>query len=69
MNRSLFVVTVVGFVALAMIMSTVVTSDVLADSKREWVNKNVDRHIEEGRVHGDKAQEIKNRCIVKGKAY
>jgi peptidoglycan hydrolase CwlO-like protein len=60
MKKSVFVVTVVGFIALAMIMSTVVTSDVLADSKRERANKNLDKYIEEGGEHGEKAQEIKN---------
>ena len=61
MNKTIFVVTVVGFIALAMIMSTVVTSDVLADSKRDRANKVLDGHIEAGGEHGDKAQEIKNR--------
>lgn len=60
MKKSIFVVTVVGFIALAMIMSTVLTSEVLADSKSERANKNLDRHIEEGGEHGDKVQEIKN---------
>jgi len=61
MNKTIFVVTVVGFIALAMIMSTVVTSDVLADSKRDRANKVLDKHIEAGGEHGDKAREIKNR--------
>ena len=46
MNKSIFVVTVVGVIALAMIMSTIVTSDVFADTKRDRANKNLERHIE-----------------------
>ncbi len=41
-------VAVVTVIALAMIMSTVVTSDVLADSKRDRANKVLDKHISGG---------------------
>ena len=44
-----------------MIMSTVVTSDVLADSKRDRANKVLDKHISAGGEHGEKAREIKNK--------
>ncbi len=54
-------VTVVGVIALAMIMSTIVTSDVFADTKRDRANKNLERHIESGGENGKKAQEIKDK--------
>jgi hypothetical protein len=50
MSKSIFVVTIVGVIALARIMSTVVTADVFADSKRDRANKVL-----------DKAGEIKDR--------
>jgi peptidoglycan hydrolase CwlO-like protein len=61
MNKSIFVVTVVGVIALAMIISTVVTSDVLADSSKDRRNKVLDKHVDAGGKHGEKAQEIKDR--------
>ncbi len=62
MNKNIFVVTVtVAVIALAMIMSTVVTSDVSADSKRDRANKVLNNHISAGGDHGDKAREIKNK--------
>ena len=62
MNKSIIVVTItVTVIALAMIMSTVVTSGVLADSTRDRTNKVLDKHIEAGGDHGDKAREIKNK--------
>lgn len=58
----MFVVTItVAVIALAMIMSAVVTSDVLADSTRDRANKVLDEHIDAGGDHGDKAREIKNK--------
>lgn len=62
MNKSMFVVTVAkAVIAFAMIMSTVVTSDVLADSKKDRANKVLDEHISAGGDHDDKAREIKNK--------
>jgi hypothetical protein len=61
LNKTIFVVTVVGFIALAMIVSTVVTSDSFADTKRDRANKVLDKHIEAGGEHGDKAGEIKKK--------
>jgi hypothetical protein len=58
----MFVVTItVAVIALAMIMSAVVTSDVLAGSTRDRANKVLDEHIDAGGDHGDKAREIKNK--------
>lgn len=54
-------VTVVGVIALAMIISTVVTSDVLADGAKDRKNKVLDKHVDAGGKHGEKAQEIKDR--------
>jgi hypothetical protein len=49
MNKSIIVVTVtVAVIALAVIMSTVVTSDVLADNKKDRANKVLDKHISAG---------------------
>jgi len=46
MNKTIFLVTVVvAVIALAMIMSTIIMSDVLADSKRDRANKVLDKHI------------------------
>ena len=61
MNKHIFVVTVAGIIALAMIMSTIVTSDVLGDSKKNRANKVLDKHIFAGGKHGDKACEKKNK--------
>jgi peptidoglycan hydrolase CwlO-like protein len=61
MNKTIFVVTVVGVIALAMIILTIVTSDVVADNKRDRANKVLDEHIKEDGKHGEKAQEIKNK--------
>jgi hypothetical protein len=66
MNKTIFVVTVVEVIALTMIMSTVVTSDVLADSKKDRVNKVLDKHIKVGGKYGEKAQEIKDRLNGRG---
>ena len=57
---SIFVVpVVVAVIARAMIISTVVTSDVLADSKRQRANKVLNKHIDAGGEHGRKVEEIK----------
>jgi hypothetical protein len=53
------VVTVVGVIALAMILSTV-TSKVLVDIRRDRANKVLEKHAEKDGPHGDKAREIKN---------
>jgi peptidoglycan hydrolase CwlO-like protein len=67
MNKSLFVVTVaVAVIALAMLISTVVTSDVLADSKKDRANEVLDKYIEIGGEHGDKARENKSKLIGGG---
>ena len=42
-------------------MPTVIMSEVLADSKCDRINKNLDRHIEAGGEHGKKTQEIKSK--------
>ncbi|MGA7370774.1 MAG: hypothetical protein WBX01_16760 [Nitrososphaeraceae archaeon] len=44
-----------------MIIATVVTSDVLADSRKDLANKVFDKHIEKGGEHGEKAQKIKDK--------
>jgi hypothetical protein len=59
MNKNVFVVMVVGVIAVAMIMSAIVTSDVFADTKRERTIKVLDKHISAGGEHGEKAEEIK----------
>jgi uncharacterized membrane protein len=62
MNTSIFVVTVVvAIITLAMILSAVVTSDVLADSKKDRANRVLDEHISARGDHGDKGREIKNK--------
>ena len=67
MNKNIFVVTVtVAVIALAMIMSTIVTSDVLADTKRDRANNVFWKHIDKGGEHGEKAHEIKNKLIGGG---
>lgn len=53
-------VTVVGVIALAMILSTVVTSKVVVDIRRDRANKVLEKHAEKDGPHGDKAREIKN---------
>ena len=52
-------VTVVGVIALAMILSTVVTSEVLADNRRDRANKVLEKHAEKDGPHGDKVREIR----------
>ena len=68
MNKSIFMVTVVGVIALAMIISTVVTFDVLADSAKDRKNKVLDKHVDAGGKHGEKAQEIKDRSSGEGRS-
>ena len=58
MNKSIFVVTVVGVIPLLMMMSVVVTSDGLADSAKEQIFGQV---YSAGGKHGEKSQKIKDR--------
>ena len=55
------VTVVVAVIALTMLMSTVVTSDVLAYSKKDRANEVLDKYIDKGGEHGDKAREIKSK--------
>jgi hypothetical protein len=44
-----------------LIMSTMLTSDVLADSKKDRAIRILDKHIKEGGKHGEKSKEIKDK--------
>jgi hypothetical protein len=61
MNKTILMVTVVGVIALAMMISKVVTSNVLADNAKDRRNNVLDKHIDTDGKHGEKAQEIKDR--------
>jgi hypothetical protein len=54
------VVTGCRVIAMAMILSTVVTSEVLVDNRRDRANKVLEKPAEKYGPHGDKAREIKN---------
>lgn len=43
-----------------LIMSTMLTSDVLADSKKDRTIRILDKHIKEGAEHGEKPKETKD---------
>ena len=73
MNKSIFVLTVIGVIAAAMIASTVAIPNVSAircDNPRACGDdgdpadprtiNNLDTHIQKGGEHGNKAQEIKD---------
>jgi hypothetical protein len=60
MNKIVIIVTVVGVIALATMMSTIVTPDILADSENDRKNRVFDKHVDAGGKHGEKSQVIKD---------
>ena len=64
MSKSIFVILVIGAMAISLVASTVLITEAdasLRDKAKDRANKVLDKHIEAGGAHGEKAQKIKDR--------
>ena len=62
MNKSIFI-GVIAVIAVLMVASTVLTSDVFS-TRNKWLdraNNNLDEHIDAGGAHGEAAQRYKDK--------